>query len=272
MNNVNMVSVVDCKMVNINAALVFYHNWLDMCSGGAGLYLLTCGNALPAFYADYFRALGVEVIVYDMPESVMSDDPYRVKYLLKYFVDEVSLDKSEFVYLDPDHIIQKELFLNSFIVQHESRVVVSSEVKIIEKKSFCEKHLNTSLIVSTGPVLQKVFSGWLNEYEMIRDIIGVRFREEIAMVNAAYKNQVPVAPCDPVLQCTVDAYLPESVLCHYGGTSQVSGKIKYFLNDTDYQRIRRNFDLFECEGEADGGSFVAGKIKKYITEIQSDLA
>lgn len=272
MKKVNVVSVTDGKMVNINAALVFYHNLIDMCSGSVGLYLLTCINQVPALYVDYFRALGIEVITYDMPENVMSADPYRVKYLLKYFVDEVSPDDSEFVYLDPDHIIQKQIFLNRLFLQDDARLLVSSEVKIIEKKSFCEKHLNTSLIIATGSVLQKVFGCWLKEYENIRDIIGVRFREEIAMVNAAYKNHVPVDPCDPVLQCTVDAYHNDSVLCHYGGTSEVSGAIKYFLNDSDYRRIIYNLGHYESLPRESGGGFVTEKIKKYITEIRSDLA
>ncbi len=269
-----IVSVTDGNMVNVNAALVLYHNLFDVCAPDADVFLLTYRNQLPESYIEYYRHLGVEVIFYDMPAHIMRDDPYRIKYLLHYFVDGLSSDESVVFYLDPDHIIQKELVFCGTEPENGS-VFVSSEIKSYERGNAGDRrsnrHLNTSMMLAARGVLRSVFTDWLREYELLRDDVGVRYREEIAMVIAAEKHRVPVQPCDTGFQCTIDAYRRDSVLCHYGGQSQAVGEIKSMLNGSDYKRMTEAFRTCGFYGNEGGRGVVVACIERYLHKIYADL-
>lgn len=266
-----VVSVTDGRMVNINAALVLYLNMIDVCTCKADRYLLACRDQVAQRYIDCFYDIGVNVLVFDMPESEMRDDPYRVKYLLKYFVDGVCSDENDVVYLDPDHTIQKDIAFAG-VERCDENIIVSSEVKSYKNGMTQENHFNTSLMIAKAGVFRCVFGGWLNEYECIRNDVGVRYREEIAMVIAANKQQIPVKPCHPEFQCTLDDYCQQSQLCHYGGESVSVGKIKKILDCDDYHRIMQEFGRFRFAESENGEEAVVRRIGTYINTIKKELA
>jgi hypothetical protein len=270
MTEMTIVSVTDGRKVNINAALVLFLNLIDVCRCHFPMYLLTFKNQLSRRYIDFFRDIGVRLLMYDLPEEIMPDDPYRVKYLIKYFVDEVSSDRDGIVYLDPDHTVQNDSAFNG-VEQRNGELIVSSEVKCYKNGSVVGNHFNTSLMMARAGVLRNVFDGWLQEYESIRYDVGVRYREEIAMAIAADKQHVAVKPCNPLFQCTLDQYLPESLLCHYGGDSDAVVMIKKILDCDDYCRIMQELGRSAYAETETGQRIVAGQIRTYIHIIQKEF-
>lgn len=227
--NITLVSVVDNNLVHINSLLVLFTSLFKIHPNLDSTYLLTFPGNLSDRYINYFRMIGVQVLTYNMEDFVMEDDPYRAKYLLKYFIEEAPIKNSHVLYLDPDHIV-----LNEVILDETNTMYVSSEVKNITDTflitSNYDIHYNTSIIFSRVEILKKVTENWLEQYDQIKNRIDVRFREEIAMGLATKLSKIDVRPFEQRIQCTIDSLECKSIFCHYGGTSSEAQYIKSCLN------------------------------------------
>jgi len=274
MEKLMIVSVADGTAANINASLLFYHNLFEVSSFLKRVYFLTLEGHVPDKYLEYLRHLGVDVVEYSISEEIMTDDPYRVKYLLKFFVDEVVSEKSTMLYLDPDHIIQRELTFDDG-VSEGGTIMVSSEIKMVEesilKKIGITYHCNTSLLYSNVGLLRTVCEGWLEEYDGIRESIGVRYREEIAMMIAAKKRSMVMQPCNEIFQCTIDTYSKTSALCHYGGHFRETAVIKGILNGYDYGKMILDFDRYRSEEPGDCARVICDIAQRYLKVIRENL-
>lgn len=265
-----LVSVVDNNVIHINSLLALFTSLQASNSNFKDIYVLTLPGHLPVSCSNYFNRIGIKILVYNICDSIMENDPYRVKYLLTKFIENNYINTSHIMYLDPDHIA-----FNKIIIENTDILKVSSEVKdvidtfLLDKKFI--KHFNTSIMFSSIETFKAATVNWLDQYNQIKGRIDVRFREEIALGLSANIAQIDVQPLEINIQCTIESIDANSSLCHYGGTSNEALTIKNCLNQVQINDVLNNLHELRANYTCNNVKYICDQLIKNFNIVRQYL-
>jgi hypothetical protein len=244
MLNTIFVTVTNDEPTNQNALILLLYSLYVESDFDSSFYILYPLSNPPNQLISCFRKFEkINFLSYDID---VSDDKYKVKFLLDFLIEEKWIEKyTHLLYIDPDHIILDVNVFNSLSCK-ENQVLVSSEIyniihdcgnHLVEKMRATylahalTYHKNTSFIFCGLSTYKKISTIWRKIYDDIYIHTDARFREEMAFNIAMHTSQIDSVAISSHIQGNFLEYNKTAMMFHYGGDFYESKLIKSCLSN-----------------------------------------